>query len=162
MKHPDLDPAEFRQLMGRFITGVAIITTRLPDGRPAGMTVNSLASVSLEPPLVSMCIEHAAELYDSLLAAPGYVINILEASQEALSRRFASRHLDRFDGIGYHTSPGDQPVLDGVVAWIECTPHATFPGGDHTILVGQVRGGATTDRAPLVYFRGGYTGLTRG
>ena len=162
MNRPDLDPAEFRQLLGRFTTGVTVITMHLPDGRPAGMTANSLTSVSLRPPLVSVCIDHAAELYAPLLAAPGFVINILEASQEALSRRFAAKHMDRFDGVGYHTSPAGHPVLDGVLAWIECAPHATFPGGDHTLVVGHVLNGGTTDAAPLVYFRGGYTGLTRG
>lgn len=162
MSRPDLDPADFRQLLGRFATGVTIVTLTLPDGEPAGMTANSLASVSLDPPLVSLCIDHAAELYARLLDAPGFVINILEASQESLSRRFATKHLHRFDGVGYHTSPGGQPVLDGVLASIECVPHATLPGGDHTIVVGRVVRGATTDGAPLVYFRGGYTGLQHG
>jgi flavin reductase (DIM6/NTAB) family NADH-FMN oxidoreductase RutF len=159
---PDIDPAHFRQLLGRFTTGVTVLTTLMPDGRAAGMTASSLASVSLEPPLLSACIEHAAELYAPLLAAPGFVVNILEASQEALSRRFAASHLDRFDGVGYHASPGGYPILDGVLAWIECAPHATFPAGDHTILVGRVLHGGTSDGAPLVYFRGGYTGLGRG
>lgn len=162
MSRPDLDPADFRRLLGRFATGVSIITLTLPDGRPAGMTANTLTSVSLDPPLALVCIDHAAELYDALLAAPGFVLNILEASQEALSRRFAAKHLDRFDGIGYHTSPEGQPILDGVLASIECAPHATFPGGDHTIVVGRVLRGTTTDGAPLVYFRGGYTGLHHG
>lgn len=162
MTRPEFDPAVFRQLLGRFTTGVTVVTMHLPDGRPAGMTANSLASVSLRPPLVSVCIDHAAELYAPLLAAPGFVINILEASQESLSRRFAARHFDRFDGVGYHTSPAGHPVLDGVLAWIECAPQATFPAGDHTIVVGQVLNGGTTNGAPLVYFRGGYTGLARG
>jgi len=162
MSRPEVDPAQFRQLLGRFATGVTVITLSLPDGRPAGMTANSLASVSLEPPLLSTCIDHDAELYDSLMAAPGYAINILEASQEALSRRFAAKHLDRFEGVGYHSSPDGHPILDGVLAWIDCRPHATFPGGDHTILVGSVRRGGTTEGAPLLYFRGGYTGLAHG
>ncbi len=162
MSRPELDPADFRQFLGRFATGVTVVTLHLPDGQPAGMTANSLASVSLDPPLVSVCIDHAAELYKNLLAAPGFVINVLEASQESLSRRFATKHLDRFDGVGYHTAPGGQPVLEGVIAWIECEPHATFPGGDHTIVVGRVRRGGTTDGTPLVYFRGGYAGLNRG
>jgi len=161
MSLPDIDPDEFRQLLGRFTTGVTVVTLGLPDGRPAGMTANSLASVSLDPPLVSVCIDHDAELYASLLAAPGFVVNILEASQESLSRRFATRHLDRFDGVGYHTSPDGHPVLDGVLASIECAPHATLPGGDHTIVVGRVLRGSASDGAPLVYFRGGYAGLDR-
>ena len=138
-----------------------MITTRLPDGRPAGMTANSLASVSLEPPLLSACIDHTAELHDALIAARVFVVNILSVHQEALSRRFASKHLERFDGVGYQDSPGGQPILDGALAWIECATHATFPGGDHTILVGRVLHGGTSDVAPLVYYRGGYTGLGR-
>lgn len=162
MTRSDLDAAEFRQLLGRFATGVTVITMHLPDGRPAGMTANSLASVSLNPPLLSLCIDHSAELYASLLAAPGFVVNVLEASQESLSRRFAAKHLDRFEGVGYHTSPGGQPVLEGVLAWIDCAPHATFEAGDHTILVARVLSGGTIEGTPLVYFRGGYAGLTRG
>jgi flavin reductase (DIM6/NTAB) family NADH-FMN oxidoreductase RutF len=156
-----MDSAQFRQLLGRFATGVTVITTRLTDGRPAGMTANSLASVSLEPPLLSACIARAAELYQPLMTAPGFVVNILEASQEILARRFADSHPDRFDGVGHHPSPGGFPVLDGAMAWMECAPHATFPGGDHTILVGRLLHGGTTDGAPLVYYRGGYTDLGR-
>ena len=161
MSLPDIDPARFRQLLGRFTTGVTVLTTRLPDGAPAGMTASSLASVSLDPPLLSACIAHTAELYAPLLAAPGFVVNVLEASQEALARRFAARHLDRFDGVGYRASPAGHPILEGALAWIECAPHATFPGGDHTILVGRLLHGGTTNGAPLAYFRGGYTGLGR-
>ena len=104
MNRPDLDPAEFRQLLGRFATGVTVITVHLPDGRPAGMTANSLAVGFARPPLVSVCIDHAAELHDLTARGAGFVVNILEACQEALSRRFADEHLDRFDGVGYHTS----------------------------------------------------------
>jgi flavin reductase (DIM6/NTAB) family NADH-FMN oxidoreductase RutF len=146
MSRSDADPAEFRQLLGRFATGVTVITLFLPDGRPAGMTASSLASVSLEPPLLSTCIDHGAELYETLCAARGYAINVLAASQEAVSRRFATGH----------------PILDGVLAWIDCEQHAAYPGGDHTILVGHVLRGGTTDAAPLIYFRGGYTGLAHG
>jgi flavin reductase (DIM6/NTAB) family NADH-FMN oxidoreductase RutF len=156
-----MDSAQFRQLLGRFATGVTVITTRLADGRPAGMTANSLASVSLDPPLLSACIARAAELYQPLMTAPGFVVNILEASQEILARRFADSHPDRFDGVGHHQSPGGFPVLDGAMAWMECAPHATFPGGDHTILVGRLLHGGTTDGAPLLYYRGGYTDLGR-
>jgi flavin reductase (DIM6/NTAB) family NADH-FMN oxidoreductase RutF len=156
-----MDAPRFKQLLGRFATGVTIITTRLGDGRPAGMTASSLASVSLEPPLLSACIAHSAELYEPLMVAPGFVVNILEASQEVLARRFAARHFDRFEGVGHRASPGGHPLLDGALAWMECAPHASFPGGDHTILVGRLLHGGTTDSAPLVYYRGGFTGLGR-
>lgn len=162
MTQSHVDQAQFRQLLGRFATGVAILTIRLPDGRPAGMTVNSLASVSLDPPLVAACIAHTAELHDAIAASPGFALSILEERQEALSRRFATAGVDRFAGIGHRASPGGHPILDGALAWIECVHHAAVPGGDHTILLGRVVRGEAGDGAPLVFYRGGYSGLGRG
>ena len=157
-----MDSAQFRQLLGRFATGVTVITTRLADGRPAGMTANSLASVSLEPPLLSACIAHTAELYQSLMAAPGFVVNILEASQEVLARRFAGEPPGPVRGGGTpRLARRAARSSTGAIAWMECAPHATFPGGDHAILVGRLLHGGTADGTPLVYYRGGYTDLGR-
>jgi flavin reductase (DIM6/NTAB) family NADH-FMN oxidoreductase RutF len=86
--------------MGRFATGVTILTVNGPGDRPLGMTASSLASVSLVPPLVSVCVDHDAKLHDTILASQVFVVNVLESHQESLSRRFADRHEDRFDGIG--------------------------------------------------------------
>ncbi len=129
-------------------------------GQPAGMTASSLASVSLEPPLISVCVDHAAELRDLIVAAPEFVVNILESSQEELSRRFADKHDDRFAGIGYHAGPEGRIYLDGTLAHIECERFAEYPGGDHTIIVGRVVGGDTRDGHPLLYYRGGYATLS--
>ena len=115
--------------MGRFATGVTILTVNGPDARPLGMTASSLASVSLVPPLVSVCVDHEAELHDAILAAPVFVVNILESGQEVLSRRFADRHDDRFDGVGYHRSPEGLVLLDGALAHLECDRFASYPGG---------------------------------
>ena len=145
--------------MGRFATGVTVLTVNGPDDRPLGMTASSLASVSLVPPLVSVCVNHEAQLHDSILAAPVFVVNILESGQEALSRRFADPHEDRFDGIGYHRSPEGLVLLDGALAYIECDRSASFPGGDHTIIIGRVIGGSVGEGRPLLYYRGGYGGL---
>lgn len=145
--------------MGRFATGVTVLTVNGADGRPLGMTASSLASVSLEPPLVSVCVDHAAELHDAILAAPVFVVNILESRQEALSRRFADRHEDRFDGVGYHRSPEGLVLLDGALAHLECDRFASYPGGDHTIIIGRVIGGSTGEGRPLLYYRGGYATL---
>ncbi|HXE57882.1 MAG TPA: flavin reductase family protein [Gemmatimonadales bacterium] len=158
----DVDSAQFRQLLGRFATGVTIITATTPDGRPAGMTANSLASVSLVPPLVSVCVEHQADMCRVLDSAADYVINILASDQEALSRRFAGQHEGRFDGVGYRLNERGQPVLDGVLAYIECERYAAHPTGDHTIFVGRVTGGAAFERRPLLYYRGGYASLGQG
>ncbi|MEO6057896.1 MAG: flavin reductase family protein [Gemmatimonadales bacterium] len=145
--------------MGHFATGVTILTVPGAGGRPAGMTASSLASVSLEPPLLSVCVDHTAELHDLIVAAPEFVVNVLESGQEELSRRFADRHDDRFEGIGYHTGPEGQVFLDGALTHIECARFATHAGGDHTIVIGRVVGGHTGEGHPLLYYRGGYAAL---
>ena len=138
---------------------MTVLTLRDETGEPAGMTASSLASVSLEPPLVLVCISHTAELHDLILATPEFVVNILASEQEELSRRFADPHEDRFAGVGYHQGPEGQIRLDGALAHIECTRFATYPGGDHTIVIGRVIGGEAHDGHPLLYYRGGYATL---
>jgi len=156
---PGADPALFRQLLGRFATGVTVVTTRDPAGRPIGMTASSVASVSLHPPLVLVSVDQANDMHPALRAAHRFVLNVLAADQEAISRRFAAEHPDRFDGIGYRESHDGMPVLEGVLASIECEKQAEAPGGDHTVFFGLVTGGNVSDRRPLLYYRGGYTGL---
>jgi flavin reductase (DIM6/NTAB) family NADH-FMN oxidoreductase RutF len=123
------------------------------------MTANSLSSVSLRPPLISVNVDHEAEMHDAILQAREFVVNILSSPQETLARRFADEHEDRFDGIGYRLSPEGLVLLDGALAHIECVREAKYPSGDHTIVVGRVVGGATTDGRPLLYYRGGYAAL---
>ncbi|MEO8449376.1 MAG: flavin reductase family protein [Gemmatimonadota bacterium] len=152
----DIDSAQFRQLCGRFATGVVVITATAPTGSPAGMTANSFASVSLVPPLISINVDHAADMYGVLEAGVDFVINILSSEQEAVSRRFASGVGSKFDGIGYRQDERGLIVLDGVIAAIECGRHSQFVAGDHTIYVGRVVGGTVHDGRPLLYYRGGY------
>jgi len=156
---PEIDPAQFRQLLGRFATGVTILTVATTEGRPIGMTANSLSSVSLSPPLLSVCVEREAEMHDVILQADEFVVNVLSGPQETLARRFADKHPDRFDGVGYHLSPDGLILLDGVLAHIECLRHTQYEAGDHTIVIGKVVGGATGDGRPLLYYRGGYAAL---
>jgi len=156
---PELDPSEFRQLLGRFATGVTVLTVATQQGKPMGMTANSLSSVSLTPPLVSVCVDREAELHEVILRAPEFVVNVLGSPQEALARRFSDKHEDRFDGIGYHLSPEGLILLDGALAHVICERYADHPGGDHTIVIGRVVGGATNDGRPLLYYRGGYAAL---
>lgn len=158
---PSVDSALFRQLLGRFATGVTIITSRDARGKPAGMTANSLASVSLHPPLVSVCVEHAADMYACLQQADAYVFNILTAGQEGLSRRFAVNQPQKFNGIGYRLTPSGLVILDGVLAYIECRRVAEYPAGDHTVFLGEVVDGATYEGEPLLYYRGGYAEIRR-
>ncbi len=153
----DVDSAQFRQLCGHFATGVVVITAVGPDGQPAGMTANSFASVSLQPPLVSVNVDHGADFHPVMLQAEGFVFNILEIHQEALSRRFAANLPRRFDGVGYRQDERGFVLLDGAMARIHCVPHSRFEAGDHTIFVGRVVGGGVTPGGkPLLYYRGGY------
>ena len=154
-----VDQAHFRQLLGRFATGVTVITARDAEGRPHGMTANSLSSVSLEPPLILLSIDHEASMHGLLVTSPAFAVNILSASQEAVSRRFAQDREERFDGVGYQESPRGLVLLDGALAHLECERVATHEAGDHTILVGLVVAGNANEGRPLCYFRGGYASL---
>ena len=124
------------------------------------MTASSLASVSLQPPLVSVCVDRSADMHDLIVAADEFVVNILDSEQEALSRRFADEHEDRFAGVGYKLGTDGQILLDGALAHIECERFATYPAGDHTIVVGRVIGGDSREGHPLLYYRGGYAALS--
>jgi flavin reductase (DIM6/NTAB) family NADH-FMN oxidoreductase RutF len=156
---PEIDPDHFRQLLGRFATGVTVLTVATPERTALGMTANSLASVSLQPPLISVCVDREAEMHEAILRAPEFVVNVLSSPQEALARRFADQHEDRFEGIGYHLSAEGLILLDGALAHIECQRHSQYPGGDHTIVLGRVVGGTTGEGRPLLYYRGGYAAL---
>jgi len=150
-----VEPALFRQLLGRFATGVTVLTTRTRAGDPIGMTASSVASVSL----VLVSVDRHHEMHGALEAAPHFVLNVLAAEQEALSRRFAADEPNRFGGVGFHPNKQGIAVLDGVLAHVECEKQTAVPAGDHTVFIGLVVGGNVTDRRPLLYYRGGYAGL---
>ena len=152
----DVDAAQFRQLCGHFATGVVIITAMAKNGEPVGMTANSFASVSLSPPLISINVDKAAEMHGVLLEAEEFALNVVESTQEALSRRFAGKESGRFDGVGYRVDDRGFVLLDGTLATIACVPHARFDAGDHTIFIGRVTGGSVAPGRPLLYYRGGY------
>jgi flavin reductase (DIM6/NTAB) family NADH-FMN oxidoreductase RutF len=151
-----LDSAVFRELCGRFATGIVVVTTMSQEGHPVGMTANSFTSVSLVPPLVSLNVDHGAAMHGHVSRAARFAVNILESRQEAVSRRFAEEHPDRFDGVGYRVSDLGLPLLEGTLAVLECERHNSFEAGDHTIVVGRVLGGQVNDGRPLLYYRGGY------
>ena len=152
----DIDAAGFRHLCGHFATGVVILTALDPNGLPAGMTANSFTSVSLVPPLVTINVDHAAEMHAVMLRAARWAINVLESAQEPLSRRFAGNTAARFDAVGYTIDEHGHVQLDGVLATIHCEAETRFDSGDHTIFVGRVTGGIANPGRPLLYYRGGY------
>jgi flavin reductase (DIM6/NTAB) family NADH-FMN oxidoreductase RutF len=153
------DPALFRSILGRFASGVTVLTTRDASGMDHGMTVSAFCSLSLQPPLVLACIERTTEMHPVLGAASHFVINILSERQEALSRRFSERIQDRFEGIGFQRGITGAPLLDDVVATLECSLREKHDGGDHDIFVGEVIAGEAHGGRPLLYYRGGYTRL---
>jgi len=159
-----IDPATFRSVLGRFASGVTVVTVRDSQHFDHGMTVSAFCSLSLEPPLVLVCIEKSASLHSVLATgntASRFAVNILESKQEELARRFAEEHPDRFDGVGFTRGITGAPILDDCLAIIECEVQSRHSAGDHTIVIGTVIGSATNDGSPLLYYRGGYATLAR-
>lgn len=155
-----IDGATFRKAMARLATGVTVVSVRGADGLPAGMTASAVTSLSLEPPMVLVCVGHAGVLHQALSSADTFGIAILADDQEALSRRFATRETQQFEGLDCATSPAGLPVLPGILAYLECWRSASLPGGDHTIVTGTVQWATAADGNPLLYFAGGYRGLS--
>lgn len=155
-----IDPSAFRAVLGRYATGVTIVTTRGADRRLSGLTVNSFTSVSLEPPLVLFCLDRAAGSGPAFAASDCFAVNILAGDQATVSARFADPVAPRFVDDGTTVWETGAPILNDALAALDCRVHARHDGGDHVILVGRVlRAGVLRDEPPLVYWRGGYRGL---
>ncbi len=154
------DPRTLRDALGCFATGVTVVTCVDPEGKPVGLTVNSFTSVSLDPPLLLVCIAREAASAPAFLAARHFAVNVLQTGQQPASIRFSTRHEDRFGPNDW--SPGElgAPVLQQSVGVFECESYSVHDGGDHHILLGRVIK-ATFDAAldPLLYFRGRYRRL---
>jgi flavin reductase (DIM6/NTAB) family NADH-FMN oxidoreductase RutF len=155
-----IDPKELRRLMGQFATGVTIITTRDDTGRPYGLTANAFTSLSLDPPLVLICIDRKAETFSHFYTARAFVVNILTEGQTDLSTRFAKSGGFKFEGLAYETNASGVPILDGTLAHLECALTETHEAGDHVIHVGQVENFAIRGGRPLLFFQGRYRQLT--
>lgn len=153
--NPTLTTASLRAALGRFATGVTIVTARAADGRPVGLTVNSFNSVSLTPPLVLWSLSQSAASMPAFAAGVDYAIHVLAAEQRALAERFASKGVDRWEGLDWREGLGGAPLLDGAAAVFECRPRSRYPEGDHVILVGEVlRCSHRQDASPLLYHGG--------
>jgi 4-nitrophenol 2-monooxygenase / 4-nitrocatechol 4-monooxygenase, reductase component len=155
-----VDPSEFRRILGHWASGVAVVTTRDASSDPRGLTASAVTSVSLEPPLVLVCIDRAADSHGSIRAAGIFAVNVLPQSGERTARRFAgSDTVAKFEGVAYRSEVTGAPVLDEALAWVDCRVHHEFDGGDHTIFVGEVVAGDAREGEPLVYYRGGFNRL---
>ena len=131
------------------------MTTKGTDGSDQGMTVSAFCSVSLDPPLILVCIEKSASAYKALTTAAGFIVNILSTEQEQLARRFSIIDIDRFEGVGFTRSSSGCVILDDVLGVLECRRHSLFDGGDHTIILGEVETTRVESGTPLLYYRGG-------
>lgn len=157
--HPDFDQNYFRSVLGRFATGVTIVTTETADGRPWGLTVSSFNAVSLDPPMVLWSLSQTASALPHFLNTERYVVHVLSASQLSLAKRFSmGRQEDRFRDLPLKRSPHGAPMLaDGdTAAWFECYNHAQHEAGDHTIFIGQVERCGRRFSQPLVYHAGDF------
>jgi flavin reductase (DIM6/NTAB) family NADH-FMN oxidoreductase RutF len=157
---PKLDPREFRGHLGCFATGVTVITALGHRGQKLGVTANSFNSVSLDPPLVLFSLDRRAYSLWDFLSTGHFAVNVLAEDQAELSTRFARPRSDKWSGIRWATWDHGCPILLGCHANFECSIAYTHAGGDHVIFVGQVeRMGSDAEKAPLLYYRGGYRSL---
>lgn len=153
-----IDESEFRRVIGHFATGVAVVTTAREDGAPAGLTVSAVASVSLDPTLILVCVDRESDTHAWLERAGCFATSFLEDGKgETLARRFAGGGAEeKFRGVAWRTERTGAPVLDDALAWLDCRVTAALPGGDHTIFVGEVLAADAREGTPLLYYRGGY------
>jgi flavin reductase (DIM6/NTAB) family NADH-FMN oxidoreductase RutF len=153
---PHLDQGDYRRTLGQFATGVTVVTTRTLDGVRVGLTVNSFTSVSLDPPTVLWCLSCASASVRPFLAAARFAINMLAFDQAAVAQRFATRHPDRFSGVGCQIGPGGVPLLDCAIAHLVCRNIARHRSGDHLIFIGAVEHFQRFAGEPLVFHAGEY------
>ena len=158
------DANGFRKVMGLRAAGVTVVTTRDRHGEPRGLTATAVCSVSLTPPTVLVCIDCTAECYEAFREAETFAVNLLRHDQEALSRHFARKEPRKFEGIPHRTGITGAPILTDVLAHVECRIQARYPGGDHTIVLGEIVGSGVAPldevESPLLHFRGTYARLT--
>lgn len=156
MEHEGIDGKEFRQIMSRFASGVTVIATTDSDGRRWGMTASAFSSLSLDPPLVLVCINRRAGSFRAFDEAEHFSVNFLAESQQELSNHFASHTADKFAGLATLSGLTSAPLLVGTLGFVECARHDVLAGGDHIILVGRVINSAVYEGAPLLYYNGQY------
>jgi flavin reductase (DIM6/NTAB) family NADH-FMN oxidoreductase RutF len=154
-----LGQRSFRDVLGRFPTGVVLVTAATPDG-PLGMAMNSFASVSLDPPLIVVCAATTSTTWPGIRAAGGFAVTMLGSEHAGLCRLFSTRGAERFAGREWSTTPAGHPVLADGLAWLDCRISTVHPAGDHELVLALALTGAVVDhRAPLVFHAGRYTAL---
>ena len=160
MTPPETDKIALRQALGAFATGVTIVTTRLPDGgEPVGFTANSFTSVSLEPPLLLVCLAHTAASYKMFCEAESFAVNVLAAEQQETAMLFATRGADKFGATRWQPGAMGAPLIEGCLARFDCAMHQRVAAGDHDIIMGRVIGFSRHEGEALLYHGGAFQRL---
>ncbi len=151
-----VDERSFRVACGHFATGVSIVTMQDTDGQPHGLTANSFTSLSLDPPLVLICVDKRISTYPIIERVEGWLVNVLADDQEELSRRFANPDIDKFAGLGIDEGPYGAPHIAGSLAYLAARSYAHYDGGDHGIFIGEVTDVEYVEGDPLIFYKGMY------
>jgi flavin reductase (DIM6/NTAB) family NADH-FMN oxidoreductase RutF len=163
MDHSAIDPAHFRRVLGCHATGIGVVTARTEEDEPVGMAVTSFTSVSLDPPLVAFCPDRKSTTWPQIERAGRFCVNLLAEEQGGACRSFGSTGGDKFAGIDWRVSQNGVPVIEGALASIECEVHSVLEAGDHFIVLGRVLAMESSDeRAPLLFFRSGFSKVALG
>ncbi|OFV94438.1 MAG: hypothetical protein A3F68_10500 [Acidobacteria bacterium RIFCSPLOWO2_12_FULL_54_10] len=150
---------KFRKVLGHFATGITVVTMRQSSGAPWGFTVNAFTSVSLEPPLILVCVENNTESNRVMVASEHFAVNFLSEDQQEISRRFASRQPDRFNDVNHSDGKYGTPLLAGCLGHLECRKTATHQEGDHVIVIGEVLEAEAIGGRPLLFYQSAYQHL---
>jgi flavin reductase ActVB len=145
-------PEEFRAAMARFPSGVVVVTTCCADGTPRGFTASSFCSVSLEPPMILVCLANSADSAPTFESCDRFAVSVLAPAHRPLAVRFATKGTDKFASEGLALSPDGLPTVERALSELDCTPHARHPAGDHTVLIGRVTGVRLGEGSPMVYY----------
>jgi flavin reductase (DIM6/NTAB) family NADH-FMN oxidoreductase RutF len=154
-----MNPQELRRVLGHFATGVTVITTKDEKGTPFGFTANAFTSLSLNPPLVLICVDKNVKCYSCFDESKLFAVNILAEGQDDISHRFATKGIEKFAGVKWRKSKNGLALLDGALAYIECKVTHSHEGGDHTIYVGEIVHAVASGDRPLLFFKGKYCPL---
>ncbi|MEM6489747.1 MAG: flavin reductase family protein [Pseudomonadota bacterium] len=159
MLHCPTDIQALRRALGAYATGVTVVTTVSRDGTPTGFTANSFTSVSLDPPLLLVCLAHTAASYALFRQVDGFAVNVLTAEQEGIAKTFATRGADKFADLAWTPGAHGAPLIDGALARFDCAMHERVAAGDHDVLFGKVLGFSRHEGAPLVYHAGSFASI---
>lgn len=156
-----LSPERFRATMAQLVAGVTVVALKDEAGRSVGMTASAVTALSLEPPLLLVCIDRSAAIHDLIVRARAFSVSILADDQEKVARRFADPERHEFAAEGVAAGPSGLPLVEGALAHVECTRGAVYEGGDHSIVTGALDWSRTREGAPLCHFRSDYSRLER-